>query len=1058
MKNHLLILLCFLFSSPLLAQIHISGTVIDESKQPIGYATVRIKGDKKLVSTEMDGKFKLTAPDKNSVLEVSYMGYEKFSQKIGDRKIFNIELKPSGNTLGETVIVGYAKQKKINATGAVKTIGNDILENRPLANAVQGLQGAVAGFNITNDMGGAPGQGMNINIRGIGSIGEGSNSSPLILIDGMEGDLSTINPNDIENISVLKDGASASIYGSRAPFGVVLVTTKKGRKGFRANYSTNVRFMQPISQPDMVDGYTYALMMNDAYINSGGNAPFGSAQLQRIQDYMNGKLRYGTMPWTGKNKWMEYQSCFGSTDWYDWYLKNVTTSHEHNLNINGAAKGFNYYFSANYLGQTGLFNYADEKYSRLALNGKIGYQLGDKLTFNWSTRYVYTDNSKPSALNELFYHNLGRRAAVAVIDMPNGDYSAESMMESLTHGGRQSDKVNQLYNQASIVYEPIKNWKLHGEVNSRIEHNPYDRNFNPIFWHLPDGSLEYLQVFEGVSAEHKIRPNGQFQVNPAAGETYREHARTDINYFSTNFYTDYTLSLNDAHNFTFLLGEQSEYFHREINRNAVTDADLGQSEGLGTLQSWKEGEWASLGFFGRVNYNFKDRYMVEFNLRADGASRFPKNQKWGCFPSASIGWNIAEEKFWRPLRDKGLDYLKIRASWANSGNQNTKSFYPYYQEMNLYPGDAFINGQQVTVLPMYAPFSNKLTWERIENIGAGLEWGFFKNRLQGSFDYYQRKTKDMVGPANALSALYGDKAPKTNNAELRTRGWELECSWQDHIGPDFSYKISATISDYNTVITKYDSPDNKITGWYKGKHVGDIWGFNVLGVAKSDAEMYEHLSHHSQSSIGNKWGGGDVMYNDLNNDGKVDKGSETLDNHGDLRVIGNSTPHYAYSFTFETKWKFIDVRAFFQGVGKRDFFFTKSSTFFGIASEWQRSLFTDHLDYFRYAGSDLGANYENPYYARLRIDENNIQVSDKYLQDASYLRLKNVQIGFSLPENTKLSRWIKKGRIYISGENLLTWTKLRIFDPEALGDFENWGPGKTYPQYRTFSVGLDLTF
>ena len=575
---------------------------------------------------------------------------------------------------------------------------------------------------------------------------------------------------------------------------------------------------------------------------------------------------------------------------------------------------------------------------------------------------------------------------------------------------------------------------------------------------MPDGTEEYLQVLEGVSAKHTVQPYGNFFVNPAAGETYREHAKTEVNYFSTNFYTDYKLSLNKVHNFTFLLGEQSEYYHRETNRHATTDADLGQQEGDATLTSWKEGEWASLGFFGRLNYNYDNRYMLEFNLRADGASRFPKNQKWGCFPSASVGWNIAEEKFWRPLYDKGFSYLKLRGSWANSGNQNTNSFYPYFQEMNTYLGEAFINGQQVTVLPMYAPVSTSLTWERIENIGVGIDWGFFKNRLQGSFDLYQRKTKDMVGPANALSSIYGDKAPRTNNAELRTRGWELELSWRDHIGKDFSYSVSATLSDYNTKITKYDSPDNKITGWYKGKKVGDIWGFGVEGIAKSDAEMYEYLSHHSQSSIGNKWGGGDLMYSDLNNDGQVDKGSETLDDHGDLRVIGNTTPRYAYSFTLDATWKFINIRAFFQGIGKRDFFFTNSSTFFGMAGEWQRSLCKDHLDYFRYAGSELGANYENPYYARLRIDQNNIQVSDRYLQNASYLRLKNLQIGFNLPENTKLSRWVKKGRLYISGENLLTWTKLRIFDPEAVGNFENWGPGKTYPQYRTWSVGLDVTF
>ena len=467
---------------------------------------------------------------------------------------------------------------------------------------------------------------------------------------------------------------------------------------------------------------------------------------------------------------------------------------------------------------------------------------------------------------------------------------------------------------------------------------------------------------------------------------------------------------------------------------------------------------ASLGFFGRVNYNYANRYMLEANLRADGASRFPSNQRWGYFPSVSVGWNIAEEPFWKPMAKAGFEYLKVRASYATLGNQNTTSFYPYYQQMNTYPGKLMLDGKQATTLPMYSPYSVSLTWERIENIGLGVDWGFLNNRLTGSFDYYQSTTKDMVGPANALSALYGASAPKTNNAEMRTRGWEIEIGWRDRIGKDFSYSISATLSDYNTLITKYDSPDNKISGWYEGKKYGDIWGYEVVGIAKSDAEMYEYLSKHSQSAIGDKWGGGDLMYRDLNDDGKVDKGSETLDDHGDLKVIGNTTPHYAYSFTLTAQWKWIDVRAFFQGIGKRDFFFNGSATFFGFAREWQRSLYTDHLDYFRYAGSTLGANLDS-YYGRLRIDQNNIQTCDRFLQDASYLRLKNLQIGFNLPQNTKLSKWIKKGRIYFSGENLLTWTKLCIFDPEAIGsNSDEYGAGKTYPQYRTFSAGIEITF
>ena len=1055
MKRIYALLVLGICSIPIFAQVKITGHVTDDLGESLPFATVAVRGTTIGTTSDMEGKFILEVPQKGSTVEVSYVGYHTHSFVV-DKEMpdLKIALTSAESSLEETVIVGFATQKKINATGAVKTIGNESFENRPLSNAVQGLQGVVAGFNITNDNGGALGQDMSINIRGVGSIGEGSSSSPLILIDGMEGDLSTLNPNDIESVSVLKDGASAAIYGSRAPFGVVLVTTKSGQRGkTKVNYRNNTRFQQPVSVPDQVNSYTFALMMNDAYTNSGGTPPFGTVQLQRIQDYMDGKLEFGTMAYENQNTWMKNQASFGNTDWYDHYVKDLTTSQEHNLTVSGARKKVDYYFSTNYMGQTGLFNYANEHLDRLSANGKLGMKITPTIKFNWNTRYVHQDNEKPSALNPLFYHNLGRRSPTATLYLPNGDYTEDSLMNAILYGGREKNNKRQLYNQLSMNLTPIKGLKITGEVSNRYENNPYSKNFNPISHRLPDGTPTYLLVLEGVSSNHTVNSNGSFSVNPDMGETYQENATREVNYWSTNLYANYDLNIKDEHYFTFLVGEQSEYYHYRTDRLALYESAAGVP---GEMESWKEGEWSSLGFFGRFNYNYKHRYLVEMNVRADGASRFPLNQRWGVFPAASVGWNIAEERFWEPIKNYGFEYLKLRASAATLGNQNTTSFYPYYQQMNLLSGKLVTDNTQASVLPMYSPFSSSLTWEHIENLSVGVDWGFFNNRLTGSFDFYQRSTKGMVGPANALSAVYGASAPKTNNASLRTRGWEVELGWRDRVGKDFSYSISGVLSDYNTIVTEYDSPDNKISGWYEGKQFGEIWGYKTIGIAKSDAEMYAHLEKHSQSAIGTKWGGGDMMYCDLNEDNSVDSGSETLDDHGDLVIIGNSTPRYAYSFTLDAQWKWLNVRAYFQGIGKRDFFFTNSATFFGIAAEWQRSLYVEHLDYFRYAGSKLGANYEDPYYARLRIDQNNIQVSDHYLQDASYLRLKNLQVGANLP--TKRLKWINRGYLYVSVENLLTWTNLRIYDPEAVGNFENWGPGKTYPQYRTYSVGLDLTF
>lgn len=1064
--NKLLITLTFLCLSLFYAAaVEVTGVVYEPTGEPaIGASVTEKDNPGKGVVTDIDGNFRIDVKSLKSVLTVSYVGMQSEDVSLNGRSHVEITLKNSGVNLDEVVIVAYGTQKKINATGAVKTIDNSALESRPISNAVQGLQGVVAGLNITNDRGGAPGQGMAINIRGAGTLGD-SSSSPLVLIDGMEGDLSTINPNDIANISVLKDAAASSIYGSRAPFGVILVTTKSGEVGTQVSYTGNLRIAQPINVPHMVNGYESALMTNDAYLNSGGNAPYSSEHIKKIQAFMRGENEGITESAWDKNHWYKDQASWASTDWYDVHLKKHVISQEHNATVSGANEKINYYFSGNYLNQGGLFKFADEEYQRLALTGKVNIKFNKYVSFNWSTKIVATENEKPSALNDLFYHNLGRRYITIPVNLPSdskaaGTYHYQSLIPALLEGGRQDSKTQQFYNQGALTITPLTDWNIHVDISSRIEHDPYTRQFKPVYQILPDGSLEAIPVLEGLTDSHTVDDNGNFNVQPSAGESYFETMKHYENYFSTNVYTDYMKRFG-KHELKFLAGMQTESFHYERLRAAswaiavpetpFIPSAVGDSK---TMVSEKKEEWSNVGIFGRINYNFDDRVMLEVNIRTDGASRFPKDQRWGWFPSFSAGWNIAQEPFWESLYNT-VNYLKLRASYGTLGNQNTNLYYPYFQKMTIYPGMPVLDGAPSARLPMYNTFSKKLTWERIETINFGLDWGIFNNRLNGVFEVYQRTTKDMVGPALALAGVFGATAPRTNNAELRNRGWELEIGWHDHINRDWTYGITATLSDYKAIVTKYDTPDNKISGYYKNKDLGEIWGYRWNGIAQSDAEMEAYLANVDQSAIGKNWGGGDVMYKDLNGDHKVNRGSSTLDDHGDLERIGNSTPRFAYSATLEASWKFIDMRIYIQGIGKRDFMFSGSSPFFGISEEWQRSLYKEHLDYFRFAGSELGANL-NPYYGRLRIDGNNIQDCDHYLQDASYVRLKNLQIGFTLPRNTHLAKYVKKARLYVSGENLLTHTNLKIFDPEAING--DWGAGKAYPQYRTWSVGLEMTF
>lgn len=517
MKHRLITILCGLFvSAALMAQHKVTGTIVDADGEPAIGASVVEKGNPKNGAVaDMNGNYSLTLSKSSATIVVSYIGFDPQEILVKGKNRVDVNLKSSAVNLDDVVIVGFATQKKINATGAVKTIGDEMMKDRPTVNAVQSLQGTIAGLNITNDAGGAPGTAMNINIRGIGNLGDGSNSSPLVLIDGMEGDLSTLNPADIENVSVLKDAAAAAVYGSRAPFGVILVTTKSGAAGRgkvpEIQYSGNVRVNQPVNIPTPVDGLTFAYMMNDAYINSGGNAPFSSFQIERIKAYMEGRSTKNTDYYPNLDTWFKNQALFGNTNWYDVYVKDATVSTEHNLSVSGALGKLVYRISGNYLRQTGLFNFADELYQRFNIAGKFQYQIHKKLTLGYSVRFATDNNDKPSALDDagLFYHNLGRRAPVVpVFNSESGEYSEDSMIPAVKDGGRINRRTQKLYNQGSLVFEPIKNWKIHAEVNSRLEWNPFDKNFNPLPFHMPSGKLAYMTLTTSPSSSASSRSTG----------------------------------------------------------------------------------------------------------------------------------------------------------------------------------------------------------------------------------------------------------------------------------------------------------------------------------------------------------------------------------------------------------------------------------------------------------------------------------------------------------------------------------------------------------------------
>ncbi|MDD6253386.1 MAG: SusC/RagA family TonB-linked outer membrane protein, partial [Bacteroidales bacterium] len=460
------------------------------------------------------------------------------------------------------------------------------------------------------------------------------------------------------------------------------------------------------------------------------------------------------------------------------------------------------------------------------------------------------------------------------------------------------------------------------------------------------------------------------------------------------------------------------------------------------------------GFFGRVNYDYAGRYLVEANLRYDGSSRFLRENRWNLFPSFSAGWNIAREPFWEDFT-KWVNVLKIRGSWGELGNQNTESLYPFYPSMSYTPkgGNWIVNDAKPNISGQPSLVSSSLTWERSRTWEVGLDLGAFNNRLTGSFGYYQRKTYDMVGPAPELPDILGTAEPKTNNLDMTTKGWDLQLSWRDVVN-DFSYGVSLVLSDSKTIIDKYPNPAKELGKYYDGAVYGDIWGFETVGIASSQAEMDAHLAKADQSYCGSNWTAGDIMYADLNGDGVVDEGEYTVDNHGDLKVIGNSTPRYNFGLNFDFAYKGFDLKLFFQGTLKRDYM-PGSATFWGATGtgKWQALGFSAHNDYWTPENTD--AYYPRPDWNGWR----NTWTQTRYLQNAAYCRLKNVTLGYTLPAHLTQKIYVQNLRVFVSAENLFTITKFTdIADPELIGAGYGGNLGKTYPLSKTVSFGVSVTF
>lgn len=1049
------------------ADVTVTGTVTDSSGDPIPGVTVSVSGTTIGAATDLDGKYALTVPE-GSTLAFSFIGFATQRIAVGDRSVIDVVLSEDMASLDEVVVVGYGVQRKANLTGAVDQITSEVFENRPISNISQGLVGAVPNLNITM-LDGKPTQSPSFNIRGTTSIGQ--QGSALVLIDGVEGDPKMLNPNDIESISVLKDASSASIYGARAAFGVVLITTKSAKEGKTSiTYSTNFSMKSPTDVPDNItESYPWAKGFSDAWSrwNDNGNTPtavnktlpFSPAYLAEIKRRWEDPSlpRIEVNPSTGE--YMYYYS----TDWYSELYKDQFLAQDHNLTLSGGNEKAAFYLSGRYNGQDGLFRYNPDVYAMYNLRAKGTIQLTPWLELENNTEYSRMTYFQPLNVGEGsgIWRNIADEGhPLAPLLNPDGTLSfpAAYTVGDQYIGRNGIDNAQRfLKNRVAAKAEFFdKSLTLRGDFTFQTTDIGSKQNRVQVPYSRYEGVIGYT----GTNTND-----------------LQERRRT-TDYIATNVYANYLKSIKESHNFGLLAGfnyERSIYNNLTVQRNGIVYADandinlaLGQS--IATTGGYQA--WSIAGGFFRVNYDYKGRYLLEVNGRYDGSSKFPTDQQWAFFPSASIGWAVSEEEFWK-VNPSLLTNLKFRASYGSLGNGNIDP-YSFTENFEIDQMSRIMNGirPQRTRQPGVVPAG--LTWETSTTGNFGLDFSSLENRLQFNGDVYRRWTTDMFTTGPTLPAIYGTEVPKGNYADLETTGWEISVTWRDKLtmgNKPLNYDVRLVLSDYTATITKYNNEEKRLTDYYEGQRVGEIWGYQVEGLFRSEDEI---ANSPSQSNIPNnntrKNYVGDLKFKNLDGDDIIYHGLNRVGDSGDKTIIGNSEPRYSYGVSLNADWNGFFISAFVQGVMKQDYYPSPEARFWGQFNRPYNAYPSWHEDnMFR---EELG-NFD-AYLPRLvgYIAQGSGRAlnlpNDRFLQNASYIRLRNIQLGYALPKQLISKIHANDVRVYVSAENLWTWSPMykwtrdtdvtNIYGSDRDLSSGRSGDGYNYPMLKALSAGLTINF
>jgi TonB-linked SusC/RagA family outer membrane protein len=1041
--------------APEQAAFTVTGMVTGPSNgEPMPGVNVVEKGTSNGTTTDAEGKYSLSVSDGTAVLVFSFIGFANQEVNVNGRSVVDIVLVEDVKSLEEVVVVGYGEQKKVNLTGAVDVVSAKQIKERAVANVTEALQGISPNLNIsTGAFSAEPGGKMNLNIRGVGSLS--GDYSPYILVDGVPMDLNAINPSDIESLTILKDAAASAIYGARAPYGVILITTKKGEMNekIKVEYSNNISFSSPIGLPHMSNALVYATAYDQASVNAGLSPNFTPENYERIRQYMAGEITEETWlkpdgsDWMGNGIWSIAGN--GNNDWLYIYYKDKVMRQKHDVNISGGGKKNSFFVSAGYWDQPGELTYGDQYYKRYNVTANLVSKPTDWLSFNLGSKYI-GDNTQyfnsgyggGEAGRAVMYHNFYRTNVFRPRILPNGEFSDISNIDILNGGKENYFGSNYLLSLGTTI-EPVKNWVTTIRYNYRNHAIRGNNNQQTVWGTFPDGT-RYAHAYPISSYE----------------STFSNTAYTLFNIVSS-----YTKTIK-GHYFLMMVGHENELNQYNSlwgkKNNIITSLVPSISTSTGTLYlDDTKSHWATEGFFGRFNYNYKEKYLFEVNARYDGSSKFERETRWGFFPSLSVGYNISSEDFWKAFAPY-INGLKIRGSWGSLGNQNVPN-YLYVPTLGIGTNSFWITGSE---RPNYTTAPNlisaNLTWETATTTNVGLDASFLGGRLKTSFDVYSRITSNMFGPSEALPLTLGTTAPRSNNATLQTRGFEVVLDWEDDINANLTYTLRGTLSDNVSVVKQYNNPTKTLTTWYEGARIGEIWGLQTDGIYQSDADA---ASGPDQTLFWPTWGAGDIQYKDVDGEGAITRGSWTADDSGDYGIIGNNSPRFLAGLVAGLSWKGFDFSMFWQGILKRDYAFSGTDmSFFGFNGHqwWGMNMWEQTEDYWRPAGetNSLGPNtdayYPKPYLSQQ--DYKNKQIQTRYMQNAAYVRLKNATLGYTIPASFTERIAISRAKVFISGENLFTITSLtKLIDPETLTN-SGWGVGKVHPLRKAYAVGINLTF